>query len=300
MDSVRKKVLRVEPPVDGAGVRVAIVDTGVDSDHPDLTKAIRHTFSTCSACLTDDTTDKDGHGTHIAGIIAGSGSLSDGKYRGIAPGVTLACYKVAHGRKALGADVAKAVEMALDWGADIINYSAGQNGPYPPPWKWASKLAARDRAFQAAAEAGILCVAAAGNDGPHYGSINRPAALPEVLAVGAMGEDGFVSQCSSRGPVYVDHSLGRGDVQRLDLTTDDLKELTQFGSLKPDVVAPGGTPREPPQLSVWRRSFRFRELVLSVASANTLASTFLWTIANPNISTPELPGPAKRPLWFQG
>lgn len=241
MDRVRKVVLRDTPSADGSGVRVAVLDTGIDADHPDLTSQLNTSLS-CSTCFNEGLKDVHGHGTHVSGIIAGDGTMSNGKFRGMAPGVELIVFKVSATHTAHGSDVAKAVELALDAGADIINYSGGQAGPRPPPWKWSTRLTNRDRAFRAASEQGVLCVTAAGNQGPEEGSINRPGALPAMLCVGALGVDGSISPNTSRGPVYIDPDLPRGAVERLDYVTDDPESLRADDRTKPEVATPGGVP----------------------------------------------------------
>lgn len=236
MDQVRTFTRCDAPPVDGSGVRIAVLDTGVDPDHPDLSGRIDWNGSKC--CVPGSSLeDRNGHGTHVAAIIAGTGAKSGGRFRGIAPGAELVIIKVANREgSGLGADVAAAVEHAIDLGVDIINYSGGQAGwdVGRPPWKWPTKLSARDRAFRIAAESGILCIAAAGNEGPDAGSIIRPGALPEVLCVGALGNSGAVAPTSSRGPIYLDEGLPRNRIVR----ADELMDEPAYW--KPDIVAPGG------------------------------------------------------------
>lgn len=84
MDRVRQALQVDGLRFGGQGVRVAVIDTGVDQEHPDL----RESVESCESLLALDATpeDRSGHGTHIAGIIAGSGTESDGRWSGIAPG----------------------------------------------------------------------------------------------------------------------------------------------------------------------------------------------------------------------
>ena len=220
-----------------------MLDTGIDLEHPDLHDAVDQE-SSASCCLSGSVTDVHGHGTHVAGIIAGSGEASDGLYRGIAPGVELVVLKVGGAMTAYSNDVAQAVLRAVELGADIINYSGGEHGyaAGPPPWKWPTRLNQRDRAFRYAAEKGVLCVAAAGNDGPATGTVIRPGNLSEVLSVGALAVPPTrVAPGSARGPVYLDDSM-RGGVARADPDRD-----RKSGLLKPDVVAPGGESSDEPE-----------------------------------------------------
>lgn len=217
-----------------------MLDTGVDPDHPDLRGKV-DLESSASCCVAASVADVHGHGTHVAGIIAGSGELSGGRFAGIAPGAELIVLKVGSGMTAFSNDVAQAVLRAVELGADIINYSGGEHGfaAGPPPWKWPIRLNKRDEAFRYAAEKGVLCVAAAGNDGPSAGTVIRPGNLSEVLCVGALAlPDLRVAQASGRGPLYLDGSL-RGGVARADLELDPRSSV-----VKPDVVAPGGEPSE--------------------------------------------------------
>lgn len=241
MDRVRSALFLGEPRFDGTGVRIAVLDTGVDPEHPDLRDCLDLAESQSFIALGGDLLDRSGHGTHVAGIIAGSGALSDRRYRGVAPGAELIIMKIAPlGGRGYSDDVAAAVFRAIELQVDIINYSAGQAGykAGPPPWKWSSKLDLRDQAFQAAADEGILCVAAVGNEGPAPGTVNRPAFRRGVLAVGALTEDGKrLYERSSRGPVYLDPSLPVNAVERASPPLDE--PVTD--RVKPDVVAPGGT-----------------------------------------------------------
>lgn len=241
MDVVRRTVLAEDSDADGTGVVVAVLDTGIDVEHEDFRGRIDLERSR-SFTLMNDLADRHGHGTHVAGIIGGSGTASHGRYQGIAPGVTLIVMKVVEGDEKFDINVTAAVDAAIELGVDIINYSGGQRVPFRPPWKWSFEVGPRDQAFNDAAEAGILCVAAAGNEGLWHGkveegSVIRPGNLPSVLCVGATVGDERVSPTSGRGPVYVDSALKRGDVEPLGLGED---RVLRRKYLKPDVVAPGG------------------------------------------------------------
>ena len=137
--------------------------------------------------------DADGHGTHIATTAAGNfvqatlAGTPVAKISGMAPRARIAVYKAcwlepgaARGTCST-ADLARAIEDAVADGVDIINYSVGSDDGIDD---------ADDLALLAAADAGVLTVAAAGNEGPVPGSINSPAAAPWVLAVGASSRRG--------------------------------------------------------------------------------------------------------------
>lgn len=235
MDRVRAALgIPEDISVTGRGVRVAVIDTGVDATHPDLDGRIDLDASR-NYGLTRSLDDYAGHGTHIAGIIAGDGKLSDGRLRGIAPGVTLIVLKAVPANGAQASDfVAEAVLDAIDAGADVVNYSGGRRARFSPPWLWPSTPDVITRAIRVAMDEGVLCVAAAGNEGPSPGTINRPAIDASVLAVGALSTDGEVlAECSSRGPVYVASDLPAGTVASADETSETVDYV------KPDVVAPG-------------------------------------------------------------
>lgn len=137
--------------------------------------------------------DADGHGTHIASIAAGNfvnATLSGvrvAKISGMAPRARIAVYKAcwlepgAIRASCSTADLARAIEDAVADGVDIINYSVGSDDDMTGP---------DDLALLAAADAGVLSVAAAGNEGPTPGSLITPAADPWVLAVGASSRTG--------------------------------------------------------------------------------------------------------------
>lgn len=137
--------------------------------------------------------DADGHGTHIASVAAGNpvkaslgGAFVD-NIQGMAPRAQLAVYKACwlEPGQVRGScstsDLARAIEDAVADGVDIINYSVGSDDDLTDP---------DDLALLAATDAGVLAVAAAGNEGPTPGSILSPAAAPWVLAVGASSRRG--------------------------------------------------------------------------------------------------------------
>lgn len=143
--------------IDGSGVIVAIIDSGIDKNHPDL---IGKVIGERNFVEGEDTTDDlVGHGTLCAGIIAGSGRASGGRYRGIAPGAQLLNVRVI-GSDGNGkvSDIIAGIEWSLDNGARVLSLSlAGLNlGETNPPVTMAA-----DKAMDAGA---VVCVAA-GNNG---------------------------------------------------------------------------------------------------------------------------------------
>lgn len=166
----------------GAGVKVAVVDTGVDFDHPDLKVAGGFNTIDNAKSFKDD----NGHGSHVAGTIAAQDN--DQGVVGIAPDVTL------YGVKVLSAegggtfeDVIEGIQWAVENRMDIANFSLGAS----------QGTQALQDAVKAAAAAGTAIIAAAGNSGR---AVGFPAAYPETIAVAASDASDKVAYFSSRGP----------------------------------------------------------------------------------------------------
>ena len=199
---------------DGAGAKVAVLDTGIDATHADLATQV---VAAQNFTEEPDTDDKVGHGTHVASIIAGTGAASGGQYVGVAHGAQLINGKVMQlgfvgpgipdgvGRESW---ILAGMQWAVSQGADIVNMSLGNS--YPD---------GNDPLSQAVnaltAQSGALFVVSAGNEGPDHYSVGGPAAADAALAVGSVDRDDNVSLFSSRGPRMID------------------------GLLKPEVTAPG-------------------------------------------------------------
>ena len=228
---------------DGRGIGIAIVDSGVTSWHDDLTgdvvtsgepggiptvtiaQRVVHFVDFVSQLPASY--DDFGHGTHVAGIIAGNGYDSSGARAGVAPGASLVALKVldAAGRGYIS-NVLSAIDYAIahrdEFNIRVLNLSVAA-GVYESYHTDPLTLAARR-----AVEAGIVVVTAAGNLGlnaqgaAQYGAITAPGNAPWVLTVGASSHMGTVARpddvvagFSSRGPTYLDYAA------------------------KPDLVAPG-------------------------------------------------------------
>lgn len=191
----------------GAGVRVAVLDTGIDTDHPDLAgKTVASQDFTGSGGVEDG----HGHGTHVASIITGSGAASGGKYRGVAPDVSLAVGKVLDD-SGWGTDDGVLAGMrwaAAESGAKIVNMSLGG---YPTDGQDPMSLAVN----ALSREYGTLFVIAAGNFGMDR-SVASPGTADDALTVGSVSKQDVPSDFSSRGPRVGD------------------------GAAKPEISAPGG------------------------------------------------------------
>lgn len=168
----------------GSSVRVAIVDTGADGSHPDLIGRIAAHADFTGAGEHDDV----GHGTHVAGIVAGSGTV----YRGVAPKASLV---IAKALSAAGGSE-DAVLAAMSWASRqniaVLNLSLG--GPGSPR----SPLS---REVDALTADGIIVCVAAGNAGPARATISSPGDARGALTVGATDKTGALAFYSSRGPV---------------------------------------------------------------------------------------------------
>ena len=185
-------VARVNAPAawssgQGEGVKVAVIDTGIDCTHPDL----QCDFS-AGVNLLDPSSppmDDNEHGTHVSGTIAGRGNGAKGVL-GVAPKAELIAVKVldADGGGSLS-DIVKGIDWATKAGADVINLSLG--GP--------AGSAALERAIKQALAAGVVVVAAAGNSGPSPDTVGFPGGYPGVIAVAASDDNDQVASFSSRG-----------------------------------------------------------------------------------------------------
>ena len=180
----------------GTGIGVAILDTGL-YPHIDFGERIRgfQDFLGHRPYPYDDS----GHGTHVAGILAGDGTASDRRYQGVAPGCHLVAAKVLDRR---GNGRLQDVLRALQWisfnqnlyGIRIINISVGAAAKD-------SKAAARlIKAVEQAWDQGFVVVTAAGNMGPAYGSVTAPGSSKKVITVGASDMLDRISSVSGAGP----------------------------------------------------------------------------------------------------
>jgi thermitase len=184
-------------------VRVAVIDSGVDVNHPDLKGQIRAARSFVGGSPADDW----GHGTFVAGEIAAP--VDDGHgIAGLAPAANLLVAKVVRpdGSVSTRAE-ARAIRWAVKLGARVINVSlGGLRDPQDPFFTGYSKV--EQQAVDDAVASGVLVVAAVGNN--KYAPVkpwkyaSYPAALPHVLGVGSYGKDGDVSTFSNQDPVFVD------------------------------------------------------------------------------------------------
>ncbi|MFJ5304624.1 S8 family peptidase [Streptomyces sp. NPDC088350] len=183
---------------DGKGVKIAVLDTGVDTGHPDLAGKIAESESFVPD---EGIQDGFGHGTHVASILVGSGAASGGRYKGVAPGAELAVGKVlddtGHGQESW---IIAGMEWAADSGAKIVSMSLGgtASGSSDPLSETVDRLSA---------STGTLFVVAAGNAGPSDETIGTPGIADSALTVGAVDKSDHLASFSSRGPRLGDSAV---------------------------------------------------------------------------------------------
>ncbi len=209
--------------VTGKGIGVAILDSGI-APHPDLAGRIVASVdftSGGSAAALVPPADPGGHGTHVAGLVAGDGTASGGMYTGVAPGANLIDVRVisASGSTTISTLIG-GIQWVLahrsDYNIRVVNLSAGA----PVTLSYINDPLAT--AVEVLVFSGITVVVSAGNDGPRQSSITTPGSDPYVITVGAIDDNGTATTAddslaswSSRGPTPID------------------------GLAKPDLSAPG-------------------------------------------------------------
>jgi subtilisin family serine protease len=178
----------------GAGIRIAIIDTGVDGSHQDLRGAVV-AGSDFSGLGDDDGQTPVGqdrrHGTMVGSLAAGRGNNSIDGVIGSAPEAEILSLSMSFGGGTIPPDdqIARAVRYAVDNGADIISLSLTRNTrDWPESW---------DSAFSYAAENDVVVIAAAGNRGSGTEAVGAPATMPGVLTVGGVNREGKVSATAS-------------------------------------------------------------------------------------------------------
>ncbi len=265
----------IEGGIDGSGVTVAVVDTGIDADHPDLDYGRKTVSNVYLASPGSDrwveTSNSDlyyGHGTHVAGTVAGNGEASAGARRGVAPGASLAGVT-------LWDPTAGDYLTALEWvftnsrpGANPLNIRVATNSWHTVEEAYDNESALSQIIMRLTYENNVLTTWSAGNEGrtdPEGGTIttSKEGNTPIALEVAAYEHDGSaVTDFSSRGKVGM---------------------LETY----PDIGAPGR--------SIWSTSAR-RTLISSGTYSGGNSNPYYLAISGTSMSTPHVAGLAAL-LW---
>lgn len=228
------------------GINIALVDSGI-APLADLTQPVNRIVGWKDLVSgSASPVDPHGHGTYVAGVIAGNGTLSGGKWKGIAPEAGLVGIRVFDAAgTATGSRIIQGIQWAVDnrsaYSIRVLNLSFSTNSDL------SYRLDAVTYAAEQAWKAGIVVVASAGNQGPVPGTILSPGIDPYVITVGATDDRGTVSQAddamaswSGVGPTLLD------------------------GISKPDLVAPG----------VWDTSLRVAGSTVDLANPLSVRDTY--------------------------
>ncbi|MHA1584219.1 MAG: S8 family peptidase, partial [Promethearchaeota archaeon] len=193
----------------GKGVKLAIMDTGI-SVHPDFFEngnpadsriiLSKNFTSQNDVSISNYVYDAYGHGTHCAGIAGGNGYLSDGKYSGVAPEVSLINAKISNSTGGIEeADIIAAVDWCVQNHVNIISMSFG--GQFPVVWGLESE------AIKSAVNSGVVILSSAGNSGPELGTAGSPGSVMYSISVGATDNNNHVTSFSSLGPSFQNQLL---------------------------------------------------------------------------------------------
>ena len=273
---------REEFSVTGRRVGVAIIDSGISAAPDDLTRTssgaqqrrvvhFKDFTREIPRWFTEQPTDEFGHGTHVAGIVAGSGFASDGRRTGVAPGARLVGLKVLDGNgEGHVSDVIAAIDYAIalksTYNIRVINLSV-VSGVFESYW-----LDPLAQAARRAANAGIVVVAAAGNLGLDAngnrisGGITSPGNAPWVLTVGASSHNGTVQRgddslgsFSSQGPTWIDFAA-KPDLVAPGVGIESLSSPHSqlYSDLSAYLLRGSKRPTRPRPASGWRRRGRCR------------------------------------------
>src|SRR6185369_15020622 len=239
-DQVRTSGGNTNSSLDGTGIGIAVLDSGIDAAHHAFLNRSNGVRVVYSEDFTGEgrTDDPYGHGTHVASLAAGNGRISNSEYIGIAPNANLVNLRVLNN---VGVGTTAYVLRALDWVATnrttynirVVNLSLGM----PAIDSYRNDPVCR--AVRRLVDAGVVVFAAAGNNGKDsdgnklYGHIHSPGNEPSAITVGAANtfgtddrNDDTVATFSSRGPTR-------------SFTTDDAGARHYDNLVKPDLIAPG-------------------------------------------------------------
>ena len=233
----------------GRGIGIAIMDSGIDGNNPDVafpgkTVANLKFVARFGDLLDDDGTPRpggelfvenlantdntSGHGTHVAGIAAGSGASTHGAYRGVAHGAHLVGLSVGEGLAIVNVSVLQATDWLIEnrarYNVQVVNSSWGSNGTFDPDDPI-------NRAMRALYDAGITVVFAAGNEGPGENTMNRRSVAPWVISVAAGCKRGVMDPSDSQSQC--------GDGRDRVLANFSSRGIPGDPMYRPDVTVPG-------------------------------------------------------------
>ncbi|MEV0845991.1 S8 family serine peptidase [Streptomyces sp. NPDC049954] len=267
----------------GKGVKVAVLDTGIDADHPDLKGRVSDSRSFIEG---QQTADRDGHGTHTASTVGGSGAASGGKEKGVAPEADLAIGKVLSDE---GSGSESQIIAGMEWAAKdadarIVSMSLGSQEASDGTDPMAEAVNTLSE------ETGALFVVAAGNTGSPT-SIGSPGAADDALTIGAVDSADQAAYFTSAGPRLGDNAL------KPDLSAPGVGILAARSSLSAGEGAyttMSGTSMATPHvagvaalLAQQHPGWGWRELKDALMSTSTTLDASAYTLGAGRVSVPD-------------
>ncbi|MDQ1712038.1 MAG: serine protease AprX [Frankiaceae bacterium] len=243
---------------EGSGVTVALVDTGV-ADVRDLRGVVTDHVDVTGT----GNGDAYGHGTFMAGLIAGNGASSNGRYTGVAPGARLLDVKVADGAGTTSlSKVLRGLEVVGRRDVDVLNLSLSSGSPLP------YQVDPLTRALDKLWDRGVVVVVPSGNDGPDDRTVTSPGSDPTLLTVGAVDDNGTAARSDDTVPSWSSRGPAPQDVAKPDLAAPG----THVVSLR----APGSTvDRTNPDSRVESAYFRGSGTSMATAVTSGAAAALL-------------------------
>jgi subtilisin family serine protease len=234
----QKNWLGLNYTLDGSGVNIAILDSGIDTAHKSFSAQSGKIVLSRDFTGENRTDDPYGHGTHVAAVAAGVGSVTNGEYEGIASASKLLNLRVINSQ---GVGTVSSVLKALDWvmnnrqsyNVRVVNMSLGT----PAIISYTNDPICQ--AVRKLVNAGVVVVAAAGNNGKTstgqkvYGAIHCPGNEPSAITVGASNTYGTDPRNEDSMATF----SSRGPTRSFSTDEDGVKHFDNL--LKPDLVAPG-------------------------------------------------------------